>query len=311
MSNASQYKISKLYRYPVKSMGAEEIQQAQICPIGLVGDRRYAVQEVATGIICSAKIPKKYGILLEFTARYLVEPSDSSDLPPVEIQFPDGRRISSEDPGLNAALSATLGIEVQLITQAPQGSEVDMLWRITEGHAATQWTNDRKIGEEDGQDKVRFKLAGAVPEGADYATFVDLSPIHFVTTSMLRHLQDAAPGVNFDAMRFRPNLVLDGPDAGPVEQTWQNAKIGFGDVTLNVDYPTVRCGMPSLPQKRLGLQLSRQTIQAVARHNTLQVDALGPGDWACVGAYASVVRNGTLTVGAQMGITMPAEVSGR
>lgn len=298
MSNASQYKISKLYRYPVKSMGAESIQEASICPVGFVGDRRYALQEVETGIICSAKVPKKYASLLEFSARYLSEPSHDGPLAPIEITFPDGRKMTSEDPNLNAALSEVFGISVRLISQAPGGSEVDMMWRITEGHAATQWTNDRKIGEEDGQDKVRFKLAGAVPVVEEYDTFFDLSPIHFVTTSTIHHFEAAEPGVNFDPMRFRPNMVLEGPDLGLVEQEWSGLNVGFGDVTLNVDYPTVRCGMPSLGQKRLGLDLSRKTIQAVARHNTLKVDALGPGDWACVGAYASVLSFGTLKVGA-------------
>lgn len=297
MSNASQYKISKLYRYPVKSMGAESIQATEICPVGFVGDRRYALQETETGIICSAKIPKKYASLLEFTARYLHEPTHDGPLAPIEITFPDGRKLSSEDPGLDKALSDSLGVSVRLISQAPGGSEVDMMWRITEGHAATQWTNDRKIGEEDGQDKVRFKLAGAVPEQEAYDTFFDLSPIHFVTTSTIHHLEGKEPGVNFDPMRFRPNMVLDGPDLGLVEQEWSGLHLGFGDVRLNVDYPTVRCGMPSLAQKRLGIELSRKTIQAVARHNTLEVDALGPGNWACVGAYASVLAFGTLKVG--------------
>lgn len=303
MPSEANFKISKLYRYPVKSLGAEEIQTTQVCPVGFAGDRRYALQEVATGIVCSAKVPKKYGILLEFKARYLSEPSHDGPLPPIEITFPDGRQIVSTDPGLNAALSETLGVEVQIITQAPGGAEVDMMWRITEGHAATKWTDDRKIGEEDGQDKVRFKLAGAVPAVEEYETFYDLSPIHLVTTSTLQHFEEKEPNVNFDPMRFRPNMILDGPSVGLAEQGWSGRNISFGDVVLNMDYPTVRCGMPSLPQKRLGLELSRKTIQAVARHNTLEVEALGPGSWACVGAYASVVSLGSLTVGEEMGIS--------
>jgi uncharacterized protein len=299
MPIASQFKVSKLYRYPVKSLGAEEVDAATLCPVGFVGDRRYALQEVETGIICSAKIPKKYGALLEFSARYLAEPSHEGPLPPIEIRFPDGRAISSEDPGLDAALSEFLGIPVRLISQSPGGSEVDMMWRITEGHKATQWTEDRKIGEEDGQDKVRFKLAGEVPQQEHYDTFFDLSPIHFMTTSTLHWFEQQEPEVNFHPMRFRPNMILEGPDLGLAEQTWSGKRMLIDDTDLYVDFPTVRCGMPSLPQKRLGLELSRKTIQAVARHNTLR-DALGPGDWACVGAYCSPRSGGTLKVGSDV-----------
>lgn len=300
MSTKSQFRVSKLYRYPVKSLGAEEIQTTEVCPVGFVGDRRYAIQEVSNGIICSAKVPKRFGILLEFTARYLSEPTHDGPLAPIEITFPDGQKRTSLDADINSALSEALGVEVRLISQADQGSEVDMMWRITEGHAATKWTEDRKIGEEDGQDKVRFKLAEAVPTLEEYDTFFDLSPIHLVTTSTINHFEAREPDVNFDPMRFRPNMVLEGPNIGLAEQEWSGKKVSFGAVALKMDYPTVRCGMPSLAQKRIGLETSRKTIQSIARHNTLQVDALGPGNWACAGAYASVVSLGKVSIGEEM-----------
>lgn len=300
MEHNQKFKVSKLYRYPVKSMGAEPMDTAQICSTGFVGDRRYAIQETSNNIICSAKMLNKFGSLLEFSARYLNEPTLNGPLPPVEITFPDGRKMTSQQPELNPALSKAFGVEVQLIHQAHQGAEADMLWGVTEGHAATQWTNDRKIGEEDGKDKVRFKLAEAVPDIEEYDTFFDLSPIHLVTTSTLKYFEMKAPGINFDPMRFRPNIVLEGPFVGLAEQQWSGKQISFGEVVLNVDYPTVRCGMPTLPQRRLGLGKSRETIQAIARHNTIEVEALGPGPWACVGAYARIISHGNLGVGVEM-----------
>jgi uncharacterized protein len=49
--------IAALWRYPVKSMQGEALEAAAI------GDRAYAIREVATGFISSAKHPRKWGAL--------------------------------------------------------------------------------------------------------------------------------------------------------------------------------------------------------------------------------------------------------
>lgn len=300
MDKSETFTIQKIYRYPVKSFGAEEISAAEVTSAGLVGDRRYAIEEVATGDICTAKMLTKFGFMLEFSARYLDEPRIGAPLPPVEITFPDGKVMTSTDPELNAALSATFGVEVRLVTQLPKTPATEAMWRIVEGHGATEWTDQRKLGEIDGQDWIRFELAGAVPEQADFQSFMDLSPIHIMSRSTQRYFEAREPGLDFDPMRFRPNIVLEGPDVGLAEQGWTGRTIQFDAVEMYMEYPTVRCGMPSLGQKRLGLPPSRKTLQAVARANTLEVEALGPGKWACAGAYASVRTTGRLRVGAEL-----------
>jgi uncharacterized protein YcbX len=51
--------VATVWRYPVKSMRGEELNAADINTQGMVGDRGYAVIDVETGKVASAKHPKK------------------------------------------------------------------------------------------------------------------------------------------------------------------------------------------------------------------------------------------------------------
>ena len=56
--------IQNIWRYAVKSMGGEELNEALVTDGGLLGDRGYAVIDQANGKVGSAKMPKKWGNLL-------------------------------------------------------------------------------------------------------------------------------------------------------------------------------------------------------------------------------------------------------
>ena len=47
--------VSDLWRYPVKSMQGEQLTVGTVTATGLVGDRAFAVRDVATGAVLSAK----------------------------------------------------------------------------------------------------------------------------------------------------------------------------------------------------------------------------------------------------------------
>ena len=48
-------KIASLWRYPVKSMQGEELPESEVTQHGLLGDRVYALVDVAEGKAASAK----------------------------------------------------------------------------------------------------------------------------------------------------------------------------------------------------------------------------------------------------------------
>jgi hypothetical protein len=125
--------VTALYRFPVTSMLGESLRTCTIDAGGVLGDRAYAVIDVETGAVASAKVPKRWAALLDFSARYVAEPVAGDPAPPVEITFPDGSVLRSDDPGLDEALSAVFDRPVHLASTRPDGSSFEELWPDIDG----------------------------------------------------------------------------------------------------------------------------------------------------------------------------------
>ena len=97
-----------LWRYPVKSMMGEELNATEVTKFGLLGDRAYAVFDVETGKVASAKNPKKWPNLFDFRAAYVEPPRLGEDIPPVHITLPDGTIVRSDDAAIDGILSRAL-----------------------------------------------------------------------------------------------------------------------------------------------------------------------------------------------------------
>ncbi len=57
--------ISAIWRFPVKSMRGERIEHAQVTERGILGDRAYALIDVVTGKVVSAKNVKLFSGILD------------------------------------------------------------------------------------------------------------------------------------------------------------------------------------------------------------------------------------------------------
>lgn len=77
--------VATLWRYPVKSMHGEELNAADITAGGLLGDRRFAVVNPATGKVAGAKNPRKWPGFFYFRAAYTEPPRGGSALPAVRV----------------------------------------------------------------------------------------------------------------------------------------------------------------------------------------------------------------------------------
>src|SRR5581483_5764525 len=119
--------IAELWRYPVKSMGGERVEESEVTEAGLVGDRAYAVVDAESGKVGSAKHPRLWGQLLQCQARYVSPPAGRSPAP-VAIRLPDGRETGSEDIDVDGRLSALFGRPVRLTTIAPEGNSYLAVW---------------------------------------------------------------------------------------------------------------------------------------------------------------------------------------
>jgi uncharacterized protein YcbX len=60
--------VGMIFRHPVKSMLGEVLDETAIDDGGVLGDRAYTLIDRETGKVASAKLPKKWGSLLELSA---------------------------------------------------------------------------------------------------------------------------------------------------------------------------------------------------------------------------------------------------
>jgi uncharacterized protein len=294
--------VTALYRYPVKSMLGESLDRCRIDERGVVGDRTYALVDVETGTVASAKVPRLWGGLLGFSARCVGEP-DRAAPPPVEITFPDGSVHHSGDADIDATLSAAIGRPVRLTATPPDGAGFEEVWPEIDGLAPEAVIAGTRVRtEETGEAVSRFDLAAMAPQPA----FVDLAVLHLLTSATLDRLRELAPGATFDERRYRPNIVVDADGDGFVENSWPGRVIAFaGGVTVTVSIPTMRCVMTTLAQG--DLPRDPDTLRTIAKHNRVEIPGLGR--WACAGAYADVTTGGELAVGEAFEVREPANGS--
>ncbi|MCD2187756.1 MOSC domain-containing protein [Actinomycetospora soli] len=286
--------IAAIHRYPVKSMQGEALQRATLDERGVVGDRAYALLDVETGIVASAKVPKRWDQLLRFSAAFTAEPTAGEPAPPVVITFPDGSTRRSDDPDINKALSSVLGRDVTLITTPPEGAGFEEIWPEIDDLAPQHIIDATTARQEDtGEAISRFDVAAFAPPGR----FYDLAALHVITTSTLARLGELAPDSRFDPRRYRPNVVLDETEPGFVENDWVGREMSFGDaVRVSYTFQTMRCVMTTLAQE--DLPEDRDTLRTVAKHNRVDIEKPEvAGRWACAGVYADVTAGGELAVG--------------
>lgn len=259
-------------------MAGEQVGSARITEdTGVLGDRAYALLDVATGRIASAKHPRHWAPLLGYHAR--VVDRDGQRHPVVSIELPDGQTVRSDaiaSPGfagvdVDRVLSAAIGRDVKLVaTPPPQASYDEYQTRL-----------DDSTGE---------PLAVGAPAG----TFFDFASLHILTTGTLAQLTALRPQSRFELARFRPNILVDTGDASFHENAWIGRELAIGDdVRAYVTFPCPRCVMTTLAQ---GEVPADPEILKTATANTLLFPLLGK-KLPSVGVYATVVRGGVIKPG--------------
>lgn len=282
--------IAALWRFPVKSMGGERLQTLDVRSTGILGDRAYALLDIATGQVASAKNSKWFPDLLKCRAEFVSPPVFLEKMPAVTITLPDGHAVRSDDAGASEALSRFFGRAVKLIQTAPEDFTIAQFHPDLAGLDPAENRNtvvSQKLGA------ALFKSAGMdspVPPGS----FLDVFPVSVITTSTLRTLKALAPDSLFEEARFRMNIVVDTPEEGFVENAWPGHKLCIGDATeLAVAMPDPRCVMTTLAQP--GLPQDLGVLRTLVAHN--RMDLPGMGKFPCAGVYAAVQTEGQAQLG--------------
>ena len=281
--------VAGLARFPVKSMGGERLEEAELTERGIVGDRAFAIIDVETGKVASAKSVRLFPHLMRCQASYVESPRAGRELPPVRITLPDGRGVTSDSPDVDRTLSAGFGRAVRLAGSAPEDFTIDQYHPDIEG-ADPAGRRDQVVEQKLGS--AYFDALG-VESPVPVEAFFDLYPMSLLTTSTLARLAELAPGVRFDPRRFRMNVIVEVREAGFPENGWIGREVALGDtVRLRVAKHDLRCVMTTLAQDELPHE--PEVLRALVRHNPIQV---GKAAYPCAGVYAVVGTPGTLRVG--------------
>ncbi len=250
--------VRELWQYPVKSLQGTRVPTVDLDETGPVGDRAWGVLDVDTGELLSAK---RTGALLEATV-------DGST-----VALPTGARHPLGTAELDAALAQWLGREVRLVHVRDQASLPQSM------HL-------------DNEDLTSLVVRWRSPRGR----YVDLFPLHFLTTATLDAAAAAHPELDWDLRRFRPNLVLD---TAVHERELLGATLRVGEAVVRVpEQLTERCVMTTRAQDVIGLGAQRSLLRTLARDAGNADAALTAGSGTTpFGAYLEVVRPGRVAQG--------------
>lgn len=287
-------RITEIWRYPVKSMAGERVSSVLITGRGMHADRTWAVRDVESDATTSAK--RLPGLML-CTARYAASPPPDAgpgNAPEVLIGLPDGREISSSDPGVHQALSAYLDRDVQLRALPPVADRGQ--YRTPMATQADLRTIFGLAPDEPLPDLSMFpirKLAEITRYATPVGSYVDAYPVHLLTEQSLRTMAGFAPESDFDVRRFRPTMLIDAySDSELPELSWCGGVLHAPDCALSPAIPTIRCVMPSHPQP--GLHRDPAVTRTVAAHAR-----------RCLGVYGTVLTPGRVAEGDELRLDPP------
>ncbi|MDQ3685462.1 MAG: MOSC domain-containing protein [Acidobacteriota bacterium] len=298
-------KIREIWRYPVKSMGGEKLNNCSVGSNGIHGDRGWALRDESAGEIRGAKyLPK----LMQCSSRYREQPTEGK-IPHVDITLPDGTHTGSDEPNVNSRLSELLGRTVSLWPLQPADNKAhyrraqtgsSIMGRIgrlrplrphvgkiirlagLEAHAREMFSR------EPGEPLPDF--SAIPPELFEFTsppgTYFDLAPIHLLTTSSLAAMTRLNSSAAWDVRRFRPNFLVETASGieGLIEAEWGGRTVRLGELTLKCGMPTARCGMTTHAQAELPKDPT--VLRTVVRHAGQNL-----------GIYASVIHSGEVAVG--------------
>jgi len=278
-------RVDRIWRHPVKSFIGERATAVDVGPLGIAGDRHWAVRDHERGGIRGAK---KIGGLMRFAASYLDDGSRH-----VLVTFPDGSTASTRDDDVDERISAALGRRVGLESLPDDGSTDHFLRGPADSDDVM--TELRGIfGSEEHEPLPDFSVFP--PEVAMFesppGTHHDCWPLMVMTTSSFAALRAALPDSIIDDRRFRPSFVIDtGEEPGHPELSWTGRRARIGDATVEFIAPCPRCVMVTHP-----VSGAIGEDRAILRHIVSDLDQN-------LGVYARVLEGGTVREGDAVAFT--------
>lgn len=214
-------RLSAIHIYPVKSMGAQSLKQARVCPEGLAGDRRFMVIKPSGDFITARTHP----------VLQLITPLGQDE------EFHAGRlRLSY--PG-----QPDLALDVSEFEKAPVKTQIwkDGFEALSIHALADTWISTllgepaRLIWLGETSNRFREKLDTRV-------SFADGYPLLLISEASLTDLNLRADAIS-QMSQFRTNLVVSNT-AAFAEDGWKHIRIG--EVEFLLAKPCSRCVMTTI-----------------------------------------------------------------
>ncbi|HEY6233185.1 MAG TPA: MOSC N-terminal beta barrel domain-containing protein [Pyrinomonadaceae bacterium] len=297
--------VEQIWRYPVKSMAGQRLSDCTVGPLGIPGDRGWAIRdELKSEVKTGTRIP----VLMQCASEYREEPSEEN-IPDVNIIFPGGARVASNDPAVDERLSEVLGTKVRLWPHQPAsdkehyrrpGTTARVIAPLTDVpgfrallptltrlpsvnstlRAAFSRNPDEPVPDISKLPKQLFEFTS--PPG----TYFDAFPIHVLTTASLAAMRRSNPAADWDVRRFRPNFFVktEAELSGLLEPEWVGKTLRIGSVELKCEMPAVRCGMTTNAQT--GLPKDNSVLRTIVKEAEQNL-----------GVYASVSLAGRVAEG--------------
>jgi uncharacterized protein YcbX len=250
--------VAGVYRAPVKSIGIEVLQRAEITWMGLVGNRQLLVWDIQRGHVITAKHPDGSPLLM--VGSHSVQGRFG-------IDFPDGESYWLDEMDATNKLSDYLGRKVGLIHTGSSAL------------ARTPASYPTNYGD----------LCLRPGMG------VDSTAVHALTTASIDQI---GMEIDEAAIRYRPTFIVKTIEGlvGFCEDSWTHRLVRVGSCTLVVRKLTERCPEPKwarrglssssvLPQRGDLTRLTRRVAPGAEK----------PTMW--LGVYLTVVDPGTFDFG--------------
>jgi hypothetical protein len=274
-------RVKEIWRYAVKSMGGEKLTSTPVGPLGILGDRAWAMHDDAE-ILSARHYPK----FLMCAARYL-QPPRAGSVSVAQVDFPDGSKVMSDDASVNARLTALISKPISLKPLQPV-EDLDYYRRRPRNEEEFMAYLGQQFGREPGEplpDMTQFPQ-----ELMEFAAFpgmhFDVTPLQLLTTASLAHMAGKNPGANWDVRRFRPNILIETAAGaqGLVETGWVGKSLRIGKLTVLCPGPTPRCAMTMQAQR--DFPFDKTILRTIVREGSQNL-----------GVYSTASNAATISVG--------------
>lgn len=270
-------RISKLYRYPVKSMGGVELQHATIDRFGIERDRRWMLVDDDGKFITQRKVPQM--TLLDVKEFQLAEGDWG-----LTIQ-------ASEEIDLPGKCEQQLSFSVAEHFAMNEILSVEVWGDVCEGRVADDCVNQWLSSVLCMPCRLVFMEAtycrnvdNKYANNNETVSFADGFPLLLTTESSLaalnRHLE-----LPIEMLRFRPNLVISG-NGSFAEDSWKTLRVG--NIEFCVAKPCSRCAIPTI--NRRSAKKEPAVFKALRQHRSVGKDVY-------FGQNLLTMNVGTISVG--------------